>query len=72
MARLPGKSDTHTFFVLVLETGISSVIDRALSKNGRNFSILFQKEGVVYLQNYNPETFELKNSASILEVGSGS
>jgi hypothetical protein len=56
----------------VLETGVSSVIDRALSKNGDNLAILYQKEEIVYLKNYNPKTFELKNSASILEVGGGS
>jgi hypothetical protein len=57
---------------LTLETGVSSVIDRTLSKNGSNLAILLQKKGVVYLRSYDPKTFELKGSARILEVGNGS
>jgi hypothetical protein len=56
---------------LALETGVSSVIDRTLSNNGKNLVILFQKEGVVYLKRYDARTFELKSSARILEVGGG-
>jgi hypothetical protein len=57
---------------LALETGVSSVIDRKLTENGNSLTILFQKEGVVYLKRYDARTFELKSSTQVLEVEGGS
>jgi hypothetical protein len=57
---------------LALETGVSSVIDKTLTKNGSNLSILFQKQGIVYLKRYDSRTFELISSVQVLEVGGGS
>lgn len=53
---------------VVLETGISSVVDTTLSKDGSNFAVILQKEGWVYLKNYNPKTLALKNSVRVLEI----
>jgi len=53
----------------IVERDITSIIDRTLSDDGSNLAILLQKKKFVYLNNYDPKTFELKSSSRILEVG---
>lgn len=55
----------------VLEGGVTSVIDKTLSKDGSNFAVLLQKQGAVQLMNFNPRTLELKSRTTLLQVDAG-
>lgn len=57
---------------LVLEDSVSSVIDMTLSKDASNLVVLFQQNGQVVLNNYDPKTFDIKSSSEILEVSGAS